>query len=57
MASTAAKSFSVCGSKLDDTAQLFALKAALSLHYYLTGVEGINNKVYCLKGVAVFCIN
>ena len=35
MARTAAKSLSVCGSKLDHAAQLFALKAALSLHYFI----------------------
>ena len=60
MASTAAKSLSVCGSKLDDTAQLFALKLALSLHFFIIFEQGSRAsiiKFFVLKGVAVFGIN
>ncbi len=55
----AAKSLSVCGSKLDRAAQLFALKAAFSLHYLTFFNMGRGRQYYSLlflKGVAVFCI-
>jgi len=58
MARSAAKSSSVFGSALDHAAQLFALKAALSLHYLLFFNSGrsTNNKAYYFhKGSPILC--
>ena len=58
MARSAAKSSSVFGSALDHAAQLFAHKAALSLHYLLFFNSGrsTNNKAYYFhKGSPILC--